>query len=300
MRYPNLFREGKIGELTLKNRVVMPAMGTAMSSANGEVTDHQIAYYEERAKGGVGLIIMEACLVEYIHGKSDFSNPRIDGNRFIPMLYRLANAVHKYDAKIFVQLHHAGRQSNSELTGGEPIVGPSAIPSSIIGETPRELTVEEIADLENRFVMGALRCKMAGMDGVEIHAAHGFLINQFFSSKSNKRTDQYGGTFENKMRFSKNIVEGIKQTCGVDFPVIIRLSVDEFVEDGIHIEEGVKIAKFMEDVGVDGIHVSCGTYESFPTFIEPITYEQGWRIYLADAVKKNKNIRDCSRGDPRA
>jgi 2,4-dienoyl-CoA reductase-like NADH-dependent reductase (Old Yellow Enzyme family)/thioredoxin reductase len=290
MKYPKLFTEGRIGSLKLKNRVVMPAMGTALASACGEVTDHHIAYYEERARGGVGLIIAEAFVVDYTFGKSDFANPRVDGHCFIPMLYRLANTIHKYDAKIFVQLHHAGRQSNSALTEGEQIVGPSPVASSVIGETPRELTVPEIRDIENRFATSALICKMAGVDGVELHGAHGFLINQFLSPSSNKRTDEYGGTLQNRARFAQRIIEGIKGMCGKDYPVIIRLSIDEFVDGGITVEEGTKIAKYLEGVGVDGIDVSCGTYESFPTFIEPTTYDQGWRGYLAAAVKKEVKI----------
>ncbi len=285
-----LFSEGKIGKLRLKNRVVMPAMGTALASASGEITDHQIAYYEERAKGGAGLIIFEACLVEYTFGKSDFSNPRVDGHRFIPMLYRLGNAIHKYDAKVFVQLHHAGRQSNSALTGGEQIVGPSPVASAVIGETPRELRVEEILDIENRFISAALTCKMAGIDGVELHGAHGFLINQFLSPHTNMRRDEYGGSFENRMRFARNIVKGIKGICGRDYPVIMRLSIDEFVDGGITLEEGVRIARYMEGSGLDGIDASCGTYESFPTFIEPVTYSQGWKVYLAEAVKEAVKI----------
>lgn len=284
--HKTLFSPGKIGGLAIPNRVVMPAMGTALASACGEITEHHIAYYEERARGGVGLIIFEACLVEAALGKSDFANPRIDDHRYIPMMHRLANAIHKYDTRIFAQLHHAGRQSNSALTGGLQIVAPSPEPSPIIGETPRALSLEEIADLEERFVQGALRCKLAGMDGVEIHAAHGYLIHQFFSVKSNHREDAYGGSFDNRMRFAMNIIQGIKRTCGRDFPLIIRLSVDEFVDGGITLEEGCKIAARMESAGVDGVHVSCGTYESFPKFIEPVSYDQGWRVYLAEAVKK--------------
>jgi 2,4-dienoyl-CoA reductase-like NADH-dependent reductase (Old Yellow Enzyme family) len=143
MKYPNLFSEGNIGGLVIKNRVVMPAMGTASSSACGEVTDHQIAYYEERARGGVGLIIFEACVIDHTFGKSDFVNPRIDNHCFIPMMNRLADSVHKYDARIFVQLHHAGRQSNSALTCGKQIVGPSPVPSAVIGEVPRELSLAD-------------------------------------------------------------------------------------------------------------------------------------------------------------
>jgi NADPH-dependent 2,4-dienoyl-CoA reductase/sulfur reductase-like enzyme len=131
---------------------------------------------------------------------------------------------------------------------------------------------------------------MAGMDGVELHGAHGYLINQFMSPKTNKRSDEYGGSFEARMRFAKEIVEGIRKQCGRDYPVIIRLSVDEFVDGGIGIAEGVRIAKYMEMTGVDAINVSCGTYDSIRTFIEPITFQQGWRVYLSEAVKKHVKI----------
>ena len=155
MRYPKLFSEGTIGNLKLKNRVVMPAMGNMLATAEGEVSDHQIAYFEERAKGGVGLIITECTSVEYILGKSGPTHPRADDDKFIPMLFRLANAAHKYGTKIFMQLHHAGRESNSSLTGGRQLVAPSPIACTVVGEMPRELTKEEIKDLVNRFVMGA-------------------------------------------------------------------------------------------------------------------------------------------------
>jgi 2,4-dienoyl-CoA reductase-like NADH-dependent reductase (Old Yellow Enzyme family)/thioredoxin reductase len=288
--YPNLFSAGRIAGLELKNKVVMPAMGTALASQSGEVTDHQIAYYEERARGGVGLVIVETSPVENVLGKSDFIGPRIDAHRFIPMMYRLANAVHKHGAKVFVQLQHAGRQSNSALTGGKQIVAPSPLASGVIGETPRELAKEEIREIEGHFVTAALNCKLAGMDGVEIHGAHGFLVNQFLSPRSNRRTDEYGGTLEKRTLFARRIVKGIKEACGVDFPVIIRLSVDEFVEGGIEVEDGVEIAKLLEAAGVDAIDASSGVYESFPTFIEPITYGEGWRVYLAEAVKQEVEI----------
>ncbi|WP_319409399.1 hypothetical protein [uncultured Desulfosarcina sp.] len=163
----SLFKSGRISCLPIRNRVVMPPLGMALDSAYGEITDYHIAYYEVRARGGVGPIVMEACLVEPTFGKSDFANSRIDDNRFIPIMHRLANAIHKHDTRIFVQMHHAGRQSNSALTGAVQIVAPSPVSSPVIGETLCALSLEEIADLEDRFVQGALRCKMAGMDGVK-------------------------------------------------------------------------------------------------------------------------------------
>lgn len=290
MKYKNLFNSGNIGSISLKNRVIMPSMGTMLSTGDGEISDHQIKYFEERAEGGVGLIITEVTSVEYELGKAGSCHPRVDDNKFIPMLQRLVDTIHKYDTKVFMQLHHAGRESNSMLTGGKQIVAPSPIENFVVGEKPRELSIDEIKDLVQKFTMGALRCKMAGIDGVEIHGAHGYLINQFLSPHSNKRTDEYGGSFENRMRFANEIIQGIKGVCGNDYPVTIRLSVDEFLEDGINLQEGIKIAKHMEEVGADAINVSCGTYETMPTVMEPVTYDEGWRIYMVEAIKKAVDI----------
>lgn len=290
MTHNNLFEKGFIGKLELKNRVIMPAMGTMLATADGEISDNQIAYFEERAKGGVGLIITEVTSVEYSLGKAGSCHPRVDDNKFIPGLQRLADTIHKYGTKIFMQLHHAGRASNSMLTNGKQIVAPSPIACKVINEIPRELTIEEIKDLIQSFILGALRCKMAGIDGVELHGAHGYLINQFLSPYSNQRADEYGGSFENRMRFAKDIIEGIKKVCGKDFPVTIRLSIDEFVDGGIDINEGIKIAKYMESVGVDAINASCGIYETMPTVMEPITYGEGWRVYLAETIKNHVDI----------
>ena len=290
MRYHHLFSTGKIGSLVLKNRVVMPGMSTNLASPNGEVTDHQIRYYEERAKGGVGLIITEFTTIDYEYGKGAVNQLRIDKDGFVPGLHRLANAVHKYGAKIFVQLHHAGRESNSALTEGKQIVAPSPVMCEAIGEEPRELTTLEVKELISKFIQGAYRCKLAGIDGVELHGAHGYLINQFLSPNTNLRTDEYGGTFEKRMRFLEEIVLGIKKQCGEDYPVTVRLSVDEFDEGGTDVALSKKISRYLESIGVDGLHASCGNYNSMETIIESPLFEQGWRVYLAEEIKKEVHI----------
>jgi 2,4-dienoyl-CoA reductase-like NADH-dependent reductase (Old Yellow Enzyme family)/thioredoxin reductase len=291
MNYNQLFSKGRIGSVELKNRVIMPAMGTNLGGPNGEVTDHQIAYYEERAKGGTGLIIVEYTSIDYDYGRSTFNQLRIDEDRFIPGIHRLAAAVQIYGAKLFVQLQHSGSETTSYvLGGGRQIVAPSPVTCAAIGEEPRELTNEEVKETINKFVMGALRCKRAGADGVELHGAHGYLINQFLSPHTNLRTDEYGGSFENRMRFVKEIVVGIKEVCSPDFPVSIRLSVDEFEVGGTTIELSQKIAAYLEKVGADAIHASCGNYNSMDKMIESMMFEQGWRVYLAEAIKEVVNI----------
>ena len=289
-RYPHLLSEGRIGEVSISNRVVMPAMGTVLCASDGEVTGHQIAYYEERARGGTGLIVTEIVAVEPELGKAVVNQTRADEDRFVPMLSRLVQAVHRHPTKIFAQLHHAGNQSNSQVCEGMQIVAPSEITNQGVGEKPRALTHEEVKDLVERFAAAAYRCQMAGFDGVELHGAHGYLINQFISPHSNRRDDEYGGSFENRMRFVTEILQLTKKRCGDQFPVMVRFSADEFVAGGITLEDGKRIARHLQDAGADALDVSCGTYESMPTLLEPITYDQGWRVYLAEAIKAEVEI----------
>ncbi|WHY88499.1 FAD-dependent oxidoreductase [Neobacillus novalis] len=287
MKFRHLFEKGRIGSLVLKNRIVMPAMGTNLAGPNGEITDHQIAYYEERAKGGTGLIFVEYTSIDYEYGRAAFNQLRIDEHRFIPGIHRLSNAVQKYGAKLFVQLQHPGRETTSMvLGGGRQIVAPSPVTCAAIGEEPRELTTAEVKEIVNKFVMGAVRCQLAGVDGVELHGAHGYLINQFLSPNTNLRSDEYGGSFENRMRFVEEIVVGIKEKCGWDFPVTIRLSVDEFEEGGTNVELSKEICRYLEKVGVDAIHASCGNYNSLNKIIESMLFDQGGRVYLAEEIKK--------------
>ncbi|MDG5814868.1 FAD-dependent oxidoreductase [Chitinispirillales bacterium ANBcel5] len=284
--FPTLLSPGQIGSLKLKNKVVMAPMGTLLCGPGGELTDHFIKYYEERAAGGTGLIIVEVACVEPELGKAVATQARIDDNRFISGLSRLAGAVQKYGSRVFVQLHHAGNQSNSQITGGKQIVAPSTVTNAAVGEEPRELSTEEVKGLVEKFVSAAERAQTAGLDGVELHGAHGYLICEFLSPHTNRRTDEYGGNFENRMRFVNEIIAGIKQRCGNDFPVCVRFSADEFTGRGIDLKQGTEIAQALESAGADALHVSCGTYESLHTVIEPIMYHEGWKVYLAEAVKE--------------
>ncbi|MFP4417950.1 MAG: FAD-dependent oxidoreductase [Chitinispirillaceae bacterium] len=290
MKFDHLFKPGSIGSLSLKNRIVMPPMGTVQAGPNGEMTDHLIAYYTERAAGGTGLIITEIVCVEPELGKATTCQLRLDDNSFIPGFSRLASSVQKYGAKIFLQLHHAGNQSNSILTGGKPIVAPSPVMNQAVGEQPRELTHAEVKDLVQKFIGAAQRAQMAGVDGVELHGAHGYLINEFLSPYTNQRSDEYGGSFENRMRFVTEIIQGIKKSCGKEFPVCVRFSADEFTGHGIDFDQGKKIAKALEQAGADALNVSSGTYESMATVIEPVMFEEGWRSYLAEEIKKEVTI----------
>ncbi|MCB2291841.1 NAD(P)/FAD-dependent oxidoreductase [Clostridium sp. CS001] len=285
MKYTKLFTPGKIGNLTLKNRIVMPAIGTSLASSTGEASDEIIKYYSDRAKGGCGLIITEITRVDDETGVGTPCQLCVTDEYQIPRLEKLARAIHRYDSKIFVQLHHPGRQSHGRLIGGKQIVGPSAVTSSAIGEMPRELTTEEVEEMTKKFIKGAKIAQISGIDGVELHGAHGYLIGQFISPLTNLRTDKYGGSFANRMRFITEIIVGIKYICGKDFPISVRIDGDEFVQGGLTLEEAVKVARSLESTGVDAINVSSGTYESVNTIIEPISYPQGWKRHLAKTIK---------------
>ncbi len=290
MKYTKLFEKGKIGKLELKNRIVMPAMGTGFASSTGEASDEIIRYYADRAKGGCGLIITEICRIDEETGIGTSNQLCATDSKHIPRLVRLAEAVHAYDTKIFLQLHHPGNETMSKLLHGKQIVAPSPVMCKIIGEMPRELTTEEVTAMAQKFVKGAVIAKIAGMDGVEVHAAHGYLVNQFLSPHTNHRTDKYGGDFFNRMRFITEIIVGIRFACGPDFPVCVRIDGSEFIEDGLDEKECIHIARYLESLGIACLNVSCGTYESGATIIEPSCFAEGWKKHLAKNIKANVKI----------
>ena len=282
-QFPKLFEPGRIGSLELKNRLVMPPMATNYASKDGSVTDRQIDYYEERAKGGVGLIIVEFSVVDSPIGKGAMRQIVIDHDRFIPGLSKLAAAIKRHGAKVAIQLHHAGRQTFSQITGHQ-LVAPSPIPV-LGGEQPRELTLEEIGALIRRFGEAAERAKKAGFDGVEIHGAHGYLISQFLSPLSNHRQDAYGGSVEKRARFLLEVIKAVRSKVGKGYPVWCRLSAVEIGADGgITVEETQTVAKLAEKAGVDAIDVSA--HPVGPTRRPPMAQPPCSFVPFAAAVKK--------------
>lgn len=294
--YEKLFSEGRIGKVTLKNRLVMSPMGIGLANLDGSPSEDMIAYYEARAAGGAGLIIPEITRVNDVHGAGLMRQLSVTQDRHIEPLSRLAAAVHKHGSKIFIQLHHPGRETVSALLGGQPTVSASDIPCKYLQQPTRALTTEEVRELIRQFVEGAVRVQKAGCDGVELHCAHGYLLQQFLSPYTNKRTDAYGGSFENRLRIVTEIITGIRSRCGSDFPIGVRLTVEEFLdktgvtEDYIHIQDGVKIAMALEAQGLDFLDVSVGLYETGMTCVEPVSFPQGWRRDLIKAVKDHVHI----------
>ena len=290
MVYEKLMQPGKIGNLEIKNRVVMPAMGCSFAESTGEAGARMIRYYAERAKGGVGLIITEITRVEDETGVGTPNQLSVTNTHMIAQLSHLVEAVHAYGTKIFVQLHHPGNQTPSRLIGGKQPVSASDVTCKVIGEQPRALSTEEVEAMVKKFVTGAVIAQKAGVDGVEIHAAHGYLVSQFLSPHTNKREDKYGGSFEGRMRFITEIIMGIKAYCGPKYPISVRMNGNDYLEDGITEEDAIAQAKYLEALGISCINVSCGTYDSGATIIEPSYFAEGWKRHLGANIKKAVNI----------
>ena len=276
----------RIGRMELKNRVVMPPMVTRYAADDGFVTERTRNYYGARARGGAGLIIVEAT---YVH-RQGWAFPNqigISDDKFIPKLSELVDTVHRHGAKIAIQLHHGGRQAKEALSGLQP-VAPSPLPMAG-GEMPREMTVEEIAETVAYFAEAAIRAQKAGFDGVELHAAHGYLIDQFLSPTSNKRDDEYGGDLHRRARFFLEIIAAVKEAVGEDYPVWCRMDGKEYGVEGITLEDARQTARLAQDAGLAAIHVSSWgpttpVNRTTPTFVPAVIEE------LAEGIKKAVSI----------
>ncbi|MBQ8053984.1 MAG: FAD-dependent oxidoreductase [Lachnospiraceae bacterium] len=251
-----------INGMELKNRMVVTPMVTDYCNDDGTATEKYLAYHEEKAKGGFGLIITEDYnIAENGHGFKATAGFWNDGQ--IESHSALPPRVHKYGAKILAQIYHCGRQTNTGAIPGQIARSSSRIACPFSDMMPEPFTTEEVKEVVQQFADAAERAKKAGFDGVQIHAAHGYLITQFFSTYSNKRLDEYGGNFWNRTRFVREVIQNIRERCGKDFVIDIRLSGSEFVEGGLTIEDTKTIARMVEEAGVDMIHVSLGNYLTF-------------------------------------
>jgi 2,4-dienoyl-CoA reductase-like NADH-dependent reductase (Old Yellow Enzyme family)/thioredoxin reductase len=291
--FVNLFEPIKIGAMELKNRIVIPAMCTLFASEYGAVSRRMINYYEERARGGVGLIIVEATCIDSPVGK--LAHPIqlcVDHDKYIAGLNDLVEAVHKHDTKIALQLHHAGRETRLECTEGRQPVSASDVYNDIEGIQPRALTLKEIENLVEKFAEGARRAKVAGFDAVEIHGGHGYLIEQFFSPYTNKRMDKYGESLDGRMKFALEILKCTRKKLGNSFPILFRLSAEEYVEGGITIDDTKVIAQKLEQAGVNALHISSGMSSSPPQYSPSpsMAIPRGCYVHLAEKVKRVVNI----------
>lgn len=291
-KYPHLLSPGTIGKLELRNKTVMCAMGMSQSD-HGFVNQAVLNHYAERAKGGIGLIMVEVTCVDSPVGLNTSRMLVIDDDKYIPGMTRLADTIHQHGAKCLLQISHTGRGSRRAITGHQP-VAPSAVamPYSFMmglsNEEPRALTIEEIHDIEDKYAQAALRAKKAGFDGIELHSVGYYMGQQFLSSKANIRTDEYGGNPENRVRFHLNIVRKIRELCGEDFAVVVKLSAVEQGEDaGITMQDGMYYAKRFQESGVDALEVLAGTWKKEASMedIPDTGAPKGQAIGLCTALK---------------
>ena len=287
-QYPNLFSPIKIGETTIKNRVFVPPISTNLAD-KGYVTDALVKHYAARAKGGVGLIVTEVTTVEptYVYLPGDMS---IADDSFIPGWKKLTDAVHQYGTKILPQLFHPAYMA-FPIPGTPRLIAPSFVGPYYAKEAPRPVTVEELHTIIKQFGEAALRVKKAGADGVEIHAAHAHgLLGGFLSPLYNKRTDEYGGDINGRLRLTLEVIREVRKTCGSDFIIDVRISGDEYSDGGLNLNDAIYVSKQLEKAGVDMLHVSGGTTIKRGSSIPAPGTKMGSHSALSAEIKKYVSI----------
>ncbi len=288
MTFTRLFEPINIGKMAVRNRIAMAAMGTGFATKDGLVTEQLKDYYEARARGGAGMVIVENASTDFYGAQQVSNRVRVDNDFTLPGLTGLAGVIKKHGARAIIQLNHSGRMAQFKL-GGFPPVAPSPIPypggSSHLGESPKELTVEEIQGVVGLFASAAARSKKAGFEGVEIHAAHGYLLATFLSPLSNQRQDAYGGDVEKRARILVEVLKAIRKSVGRDFPVWCRVNGREFgIENGLTLSDSIAIARMTSDL-VDAVHVTCFGYNR--DSVVNIPDVPGALLPLAQAIRQS-------------
>jgi 2,4-dienoyl-CoA reductase-like NADH-dependent reductase (Old Yellow Enzyme family) len=286
--FPHLFSSLRIRQTVFRNRMIVPAMATHFAESDGAAGQSVTDYLEARAAGGFGAIITENIGVD-AGGRVMARMLMADDDRFVPGLSRLAERVKRHGAVAIGQINHGGRQTISKITGRQP-VAPSPIPCPLMREMPRELDVGEIHDLQDAYASAALRLERAGFDGIEIHAAHGYLAAEFLSRYSNHRTDEFGGDLTNRLRFLSGIIERVRAATNPKFLVFVRISVEEFVPNGLDTNESILIGQRLAAQGIDALSLSVGVYESYNRLTMLSGEPEGPWLPLAKRVKQAISI----------
>ncbi|MGI5898732.1 MAG: FAD-dependent oxidoreductase [Christensenellales bacterium] len=284
--YEKFLSPGKIGNLTLKNRSVFPPMGSGYVEEEHPM-ERLIDYHVRRVMGGCAMNIVEIAAVHFTS-----KSPTILGiydDRFIPCLAKLAAAIKSAGGIACIQLWHGGRQTSGKPFGGQP-VAPSAVTCAFIGEEPKAMTADEVPEIIKSYGDAARRAVQAGFDAVEIHGAHGYLIDQFLNPYTNKRTDRYGGDLNGRARFGCEVIENVRSNVGSDFPVIFRMSAIEHVEGGIELKDAIEAAKLYAKAGLDALDVSQGCYDALAYTVPPYYYPPKLNAYNASQIKKHTNL----------
>ena len=281
----HLLQPLKVRSMTLANRLVMPPMATAKAELDGQVSQALLDYYAEKSRGGyISLIIIEHSYISP-EGKASNNQLSVSSDGMIPGLRKLAEVIHRNNSKAAMQINHAGSAALAEVTGTTPLA-PSATANPRRGDLPREMSRKEIGDIVAAFKDAARRVKEAGFDAVEIHSAHGYLLNQFLSPLTNKRTDEYGGNIANRIRIHLQVIEAVRSVVGPDFPIQVRLGASDYVEGGTTIEDSMSAGRAFEKAGVDIIHISGG----FVGYTPPGLFGQGYFAPLSEAIKRAATI----------
>lgn len=286
-----IFQPGLIGSVRTKNRAVMTPMGLFLAEVDGRPGERTYAYYEERAKGGIGMIIVEAAGVDDINCCIDAHMLSIAKDDFIQDYEQLVERIHKYDVPVLLQINSYGANSPAVPPAG--LWGISEVPSAPGRPAPHMMTRDEIKIMEQRYIDAAVRAKKAGFDGVVVHAAHSYLLLQSITPYYNNRTDEYGGSTENRCRMASEIISGIKAKLGKNFAVTVRFPGDQFTPDipGTYgLDEGIRIAKEFEKAGADALDISNGNTFNPSANCEPFSYRQGWKKHVAKAIKEAVSI----------
>ncbi len=288
MKFEAMFQPITIGPMTVKNRFVVPPMGNNFANTDGSMSDQSVAYYRERAKGGFGLITIEATVV-HKGAKGGPRKPCLYDDSTIESFRKVVDACHAEGAKVSVQLQNAGPEGNAK-NAGAPITAATSIPSVYGRDIPKELTTEEVYELVKGYGEAARRAMEAGVDAVEIHMAHGYLVSTFLSPRTNKRVDEFGGCFENRMRFSRLIIEEIKKTTEGKIAVLARINSADEVPGGLDIHDSAAIASYLEGCGLDGLHVSRAVHIKDEYMWAPTVIHGGFSASQVEEIKRAVNI----------
>ena len=289
MKYPTMFSPIQIGTVTVPNRFVVPPMGNNFANTDGTLSDRSAAYYEARAKGGFGLITIESTVV-YSEAKGGPRKPCLFTDDTVDSFKRTIDRCHRYGAKVSIQLQHAGPEGNSKLTGF-PLKAASPMASHCGGEIPEAMPTEEVYRLIECYGDAAARAQRAGVDMVEVHCAHGYLVSTFISARTNKRTDEFGGCFENRMRLPRLIIENIRKKTGGNLPILCRINARDEGEGGVTVQDAAVIASYLEqECGVNAIHVSRSIHLHDEFMWAPNNTHGGFNADLVTEIKKAVSV----------
>lgn len=288
MQFDPLFTPLELGPITLKNRFVVPPMGNNFANTDGTWSRQSLAYYAERAKGGFGLITIEATVV-HEGAKGGPRKPCLYSDDAVPSLAAIAQECHRHGAKVSVQLQHAGPEGNAACAGA-PLLAASPIPGSCGRDVPEQVPTERVYELARGYGEAARRALAAGVDAVEIHMAHGYLVSSFLSPRTNKRTDEFGGSFENRLRFPRLIVEEVRKAVGDRLAVLARINSADEEPGGLDVHDSAAIARALQEAGVDGLHVSRAVHLKDEFMWAPTAVHGGFSADLVTEIKRAVDI----------